>query len=449
MHCAVIMLIICSFIIPIYGQTYIWDSYTSENSPLPTNDLTALYWGNDGVLWIGSDSGLTGYNGSAWVLYNTSLSEQSANRVSSIRIDADIIWLGTNKSLLSGQIDILNNISWNVAYRTDNSELIHNKIITMNIDSLGAHWVCTDSGITIISDSIWLSLSTSSEIYLSSNKILSINQQPTKIQYIGTESGGVSRLYKDVEGISGASNILKQWTAFPDSTGRVQPGLLSDTVQAVLVAKNGDRWYGTKHGVSSHTGDFLKNPYSWRSYTTDTGLINNNVQVLAEDPSGAIWIGTAGGLSRLVPDDTTWTHFTVEDGLVSNNVRDISVPADSEIWIATDGGLSHLKVIPTAINSDKRLHPKMFEIYPAYPNPFNMSTTIKFQTNISQQINISIFDVNGRLVNTILNSFLIPGRYKVYWNGKNTAGSDVASGVYFVSVSSPNLKSLLKLVLIK
>jgi ligand-binding sensor domain-containing protein len=314
---------------------------------------------------------------------------------------------------------------------------------------LDAVWVGTDSGISVITDTGWLSVTTASELLLSKNKILSINQQPTHMQYIGTENGGVSRLYKDVDGISGASTILKQWTAFPDSTGRMQPGLLSDTVQAIMVVKNGDRWYGTEHGVSSHTGAFLKNPYSWRSYTTETGLINNNVQVLAEDSSGAIWIGTTGGLSKLIPADTTWTHFTVEDGLVSNNVRDIAIAGDAEIWLATDGGLSQLTVIPMAIKSDRHPHPKMFEVYPAYPNPFNMSTTIKFQINTTQQIKIRIFDINGRLVNTILNSTLTPGNYKVNWTGKNAAGKNMASGIYFAHISSSNLNSMLKLVLIK
>jgi ligand-binding sensor domain-containing protein len=448
MRYVLILLIICSYILPVFGQTYTWNSYTTENSPLPSNNLNALDLGNDGILWIGSDSGLTGYNGSAWISYNTSNSDLAANNISSIQIDADNIWLGTNNGLSAGQVNAPDNISWDAPYQTDNSNLIHNTLKSINIDSLGAVWIGTDSGITVITDTGWLSFTTASEFLLSENKILSINQQPTQMQYIGTEDGGVSRLYKDVDGISGASTIWKQWTSFTDSTGRVR-GLLSDTVTAILVDKNGDRWFGTEHGLSFHTGAFLKNPYSWRNYTTETGLINNNVQALAEDSSGAIWIGTTGGVSKLVPGDRTWTNFAVEDGLVSNHVRDICVAGDDVIWMATDGGLSQLTVIPTSINSGRHPYPKMFEVYPAYPNPFNMSTTIKFQIHTSEQIKISIFDVNGRLVNTILNSTFMPGSYKVNWNGKNAVGNDMASGLYFAYISSSNLNSMLKLVLIK
>ena len=433
---------------PIFGQTYTWNSYTTDNSPLPSNNLHALDLGSDGILWIGSDSGLTGYNGSAWISYNTSNSDLAANNISSIQIDADNIWLGSNNGLSAGQVNAPDNISWDAPYQTDNSDLIHNTLKSINIDSLGAVWVGTDSGITVITDTGWLSFTTASEFLLSENKILSINQQPTHMQYIGTEDGGVSRLYKDVDGISGASTIWKQWTSLTDSTGLIR-GLLSDTVTAILVDKNGDRWFGTQQGLSFHTGAFLKNPYSWRNYTTETGLINNIVQALAEDSSGAIWIGTTGGVSKLIPADTTWTHFTVEEGLVSNNVRDISIADNGVIWLATDGGLSQITVNPTVIKSDRQAHPKMFEVYPAYPNPFNMSTTIKIQVNTTQQIKITIFDINGRLVNTILNSTFMPGTYKVNWNGKNVAGNAMASGIYFAYISSLNLKSLIKLVLIK
>ena len=444
-----ILLIIYIFSISLSGQTYLWNSYTTDNSPLKSNNLSSLHLDNDGILWIGSDSCLTGFNGSVWISYNTSNNDLASNEVSSIQISGETIWLGTNNGLSSGQINTIDNITWNAPYRTNNSDMINNKINTINVDSLGAKWICTDSGITVITDTGWESVSASSELYLSVNKILSINQQPTFMQYIGTENGGVCRLYNDVDGITGASTIWKQWTTFPDSNSRIQPGLLSDTVKVVMIVKNGDRWYGTEHGVSSHTGEYLKNPYSWRSYTTETGVINNNVQALAEDSSGAIWIGTAGGVSRLIPIDTTWTNFTVDSGLISNNVRDISVADKEVIWFATEGGLSQLTIIPSAISNNNQLLPGSFAVDHAYPNPFNLSTSIKFQINTTVQINISIFDINGRLVNTILNSTLMPGSYKINWNGKNEVGDYVTSGVYFAAISSLNQKSFLKLVLVK
>ena len=460
MRFTLILLIIFSCVFSGFGQSYTWTSFTKDNSPLPSDNLNTLYWDEQGILWVGSDSGLTGYNGAAWVNYTAAANGLAAEEIRSIQINPQSIWLGTNNGLSSGQINDLDDISWDTAYRTDNSDLIHNSINTINIDSLGARWVCTDSGITIISDSGWVSFSSLTSTFLFNHKIVSINRQPSLMQYIGTvgnNEGWLCRLYKNVDGISGASPIIKKYTGgeIPEPPYRFQPGLLSDTVQTILVASNGDLWFGTEYGVSSHIGKshigktVLTNPYLWKSYTTEIGLINNNVQVLAEDSSAAIWIGTTGGLSKLIPADTTWVNFTVEDGLLSNNVRDIAIADDGEIWLATDAGLSRLTVIPTGINDISYKQPKSFEVFPAYPNPFNMSTKIAFQVNRTEHMEISIFDISGRWVNTIINSSFMPGYYKVTWNGKNAAGNDMASGLYFVSVTSTDSKSFIKIILIK
>jgi ligand-binding sensor domain-containing protein len=450
-----VSLMIVLFVFSIYAQTYDWTSFTTDNSLLESDNLNSLQISDDGVLWIGSDSGLTGYNGSVWISYDVS-NNLAGYAINSVRTNAESLWLGTDTGLSVGQINAMDDINWEDPYRSENSNLINNHINSINIDSFGTRWICTDGGITVITDTSWESFAAKDLYYLERDEVLCINQQPTYMQYLGTQGGGVARLY-NVDGVSGASTIWKQWTTYtiPEPPYRLQPGLLSDTVKATLVAKNGDLWFGTEYGVSSHigpshSGDYLKNPYSWRSYTTETGLIHNNVQVLAQDSSEAIWIGTSDGVSKLIPADTTWTNFTTDSGLVSNDVRDIAIDPDkSTVWFATSGGLSKLTITPNAIGENNRIIPKSFEVYPAYPNPFNMSTTIKFQLNTSKQIKILIYDINGRLVSTILNSNLMPGSYKIHWNGKNRNGNDTASGVYYAVIHASDQVSRLKLVLVK
>ncbi|HES58799.1 MAG TPA: hypothetical protein ENO18_00080, partial [Caldithrix sp.] len=338
-------------------QTYQWESFKTDNSPLKSNNLSSLQMSDDGILWIGSDSGLTGYNGSAWISYDVS-NDLAGYAISSIRTNAESIWLGTDSGVSVGQINSIDDIVWEEPYRVANSDLISNHISSMNIDALDTRWICTDSGITVVTDTSWESFSANELYYLERDEVLCINQQPTLMQYLGTLGGGVTRLNYDVDGISGASTIWKQWTTFniPEPPYRIQPGLLSDTVTAVLVAKNGDLWFGTQFGLSTHTGEshmdiYLKNPYSWISYTTEIGLVHNNVQVLAQDSTEAVWIGTTGGVSKLIPADTTWTNFTVDSGLVSNDVRDIAIDPDKKsIWFATAGGLSKLTITPNAIS---------------------------------------------------------------------------------------------------
>ena len=79
-----------------------------------------------------------------------------------------------------------------------------------------------------------------------------------------------------------------------------------------------------------------------------------------------------------------------------------------------------------------------FEILPTtyngiicYPNPFNPSTTIEFSIQIESYINLSIYNIKGQKVKTIVDTKLEKGIHEVVWNGRNEHNKPVASGVYF------------------
>jgi hypothetical protein len=85
-----------------------------------------------------------------------------------------------------------------------------------------------------------------------------------------------------------------------------------------------------------------------------------------------------------------------------------------------------------------------FELYENYPNPFNPNTTINYQINKSSEININIYDINGRLVENLQNSFHSPGNYSINWNANS-----MTSGIYFVNMSSNSFSKTQKLMLVK
>ncbi len=70
-------------------------------------------------------------------------------------------------------------------------------------------------------------------------------------------------------------------------------------------------------------------------------------------------------------------------------------------------------------------------LLPNYPNPFNPSTAITYSIPAQSQVTVRIFDVEGNIVRTILDTEQPPGRYTVHWNGLNDRGHRVASGTYF------------------
>ena len=93
--------------------------------------------------------------------------------------------------------------------------------------------------------------------------------------------------------------------------------------------------------------------------------------------------------------------------------------------------------------------PTEFRVSPNYPNPFNPSTSIDIETATSGKLLVHIYDVSGRIVNTLVNTNMNPGYYTVKWNGQNMKGEMMPTGIYFIQVESANQIKRLKSLLIK
>ena len=74
--------------------------------------------------------------------------------------------------------------------------------------------------------------------------------------------------------------------------------------------------------------------------------------------------------------------------------------------------------------------PTSYGVSPNYPNPFNPTTTIKYQLPQQSEVTLSIYNVLGQKVRTLLNANLEAGYHSVEWDGRNDVGVQVASGVY-------------------
>ena len=103
-----------------------------------------------------------------------------------------------------------------------------------------------------------------------------------------------------------------------------------------------------------------------------------------------------------------------------------------------------------ATDSDLEISPMAYELNQNYPNPFNPTTTIGFQISSPGNVDIKIFDINGRLVKAFNQTGLNRGNHSVIWNGKNQAGQHVAGGLYLYSLSTGNTSSAIrKMTLVK
>lgn len=84
-----------------------------------------------------------------------------------------------------------------------------------------------------------------------------------------------------------------------------------------------------------------------------------------------------------------------------------------------------------------------------YPNPFNPTTTISYSVNSAEKANVSVYNVKGQLVKTLVDGYVNAGDHSVVWNGLDNNNSPVSSGVYFYKLSTPSTSEIKKMVLMK
>jgi hypothetical protein len=125
--------------------------------------------------------------------------------------------------------------------------------------------------------------------------------------------------------------------------------------------------------------------------------------------------------------DTSWAMSDMEYGL-----GDLGTPGRA--W---DDSLS------TSNHIDFGL-PQTLVLHPSYPNPFNPITTIKFSVETFHATSLSIYNLTGRLVETLIKDEIPVGNYEITWNA-----SSQPSGVYFVQLSNGESVQTQKLILLK
>ena len=95
------------------------------------------------------------------------------------------------------------------------------------------------------------------------------------------------------------------------------------------------------------------------------------------------------------------------------------------------------------------MFPLTYSIAPAYPNPFNPETTIRFSLPEVTELTVTIHDILGRQVTELVQGELGPGHHSLRWNGTDASSNPVSAGVYFLQINSVEYTDFMKLILLK
>ncbi len=127
--------------------------------------------------------------------------------------------------------------------------------------------------------------------------------------------------------------------------------------------------------------------------------------------------------------------FTIaEDIVIASDYAELTVQIGVGVEVAID---------------ESGLTPFEFALHQNYPNPFNPETNIQFDVAENSDVNVSIFNIMGQKVATLVNGNMDAGIYHIKWNGLSDKGIALPSGMYFYKMKSSKYQSVKKLVLVK
>lgn len=193
---------------------------------------------------------------------------------------------------------------------------------------------------------------------------------------------------------------------------------------------------------------------TWKE--ADSGLTDQDKQIMSMtiNPKNAdqIFIGLYGygTQGKLCFQSTSggdrWRDFTnglPDSGLV--NCIDIDT-ANNRMYAGVGGYLRGLYTtdIITGVNAPVPIIPSKYHLLQNYPNPFNPSTTIMYDVPRYSRVEISVYDVLGRKVGTLVDNWEQPGTYTVRFDA-----SRLASGVYFYQLISESFFETKKMILLR
>jgi len=134
-------------------------------------------------------------------------------------------------------------------------------------------------------------------------------------------------------------------------------------------------------------------------------------------------------------DSMIFQYLDPNLGMIKTNMATvdsifIQAPGDNGITFVTI--YKYGCFIIEAVKQEKSTVPESFGLKQNYPNPFNPSTTLEFDIQKKAFADISVYNVLGQKVATLVSQELAPGTYSTVWNGTTSQGTPVSTGIYYV-----------------
>jgi hypothetical protein len=189
-----------------------------------------------------------------------------------------------------------------------------------------------------------------------------------------------------------------------------------------------------------------------RWYTNDTGNSPGQDYWVVQVDDGNGWVT----LENTNASDRSWAlqSFVLDDLIeMTDMVQFRFIASDEGSGSIVEAGLDEFMLTGfgqpiTPVNEE--LTPTRWALHQNHPNPFNPMTTLSFDLPRDAAVTLSIYDVSGRLVRTLIGQErLTVGRHEYSWNGRDERGRQVPSGIYFYKLAGEDFVQTNRMVLVR
>ena len=230
----------------------------------------------------------------------------------------------------------------------------------------------------------------------------------------------------------------------------VNHGLPTTAVLSLAVHPNGSILVGTSSELVYRSVD---NGESWSAVRLSGALFSSFVfnqegDIFAAGNCGdGTWFDgpcSGGGVYCSTDNGDTWEP--VNTGLTNTEVYSLAMDSKGYLYAGTtEGGVFRSVASTTSIDKPKDTGKSIsFGLKQNYPNPFNSSTKISYSIEYSAFVKLDVYDIQGRVIQTLIYKFQEPGIYSVNFNAIGDA-----SGVYFYKLQVGDYIQKMKMVLLK
>jgi ligand-binding sensor domain-containing protein len=373
-----------------------WMIYNPEGTGVTSAETMAV--DSVGRIWM------AGKNNGIYSLYEGSWTHELDNlSVQALTVDE----MGTVWAVIDGVLHKRSSGSWSVV-----SDETFGTVYKIIVDRNGTVWAIVNpdevgAQLIYFQDGAWDGIS----LPIGNDMITSLAVAPDNTLWVGTPADGVFFVTQ----------------GFAHQFEEALPKLPSLHIRDIYMGNEGEVWIATDQGVARFDGE------DWKVFTKGKlSLPESNVPALAVDRQNGLWVLTRP-LARYyenVWDTVAWP------GASGKVFTTMVVDRENYVWLgAADGSIARYDGVTTGI--DELIKKPYKHLATVYPNPFHSDLRVDYtvpDVPKNMTVTVTVTDVLGREIRTLVRSVLPPGEHSSAWDGLDAAGNQVPAGIYYCRI---------------